>query len=390
MPALRWGRNTLNNLNTARYARNAVLASSLLASVWLTGCGATRPKPADLGPNVPVLGVRQAWVNRVPAIDDMLLDVQVQGHSVLLAAANGEVASIDARTGGDEWRIALKTPLAVGIGSDGRWAAVVSQSNQLIALDGGHEIWRQSLGAQAYTAPLVAGRRVFVLAADRSVSAFDAATGAKLWQQTRPGEPLVLRQSGVLRAFGDTLVLGQGGRLLGLNPDNGSVRWEAPLASPRGTNDVERLVEMVGRTTRQGDSLCARAYQATVGCIDAARGSAVWTQPSRGSEGIDGDEQAIYGTQSNGTLQAWSRSDGARLWSSERLQFRKLTAPLVLGRSVVVGDDSGLVHLLAREDATPLNRLSTDGSAIVAAPVAAADTLVVVTRKGGVYGFRPE
>ena len=43
-----------------------------------------------------------------------------------------------------------------------------------------------------------------------------------------------------------------------------------------------------------------------------------------------------------------------------------------------------------RADAAPLNRLATDGSGIAAAPVAAGDTLVVVTRKGGVYGFRPD
>jgi outer membrane protein assembly factor BamB len=61
----------------------------------------------------------------------------------------------------------------------------------------------------------VAGNRVFVLAADRSVSAFDGQSGRRLWSQQRPGEPLVLRQSGVLLAVGDTLVAGQGGRLVG-------------------------------------------------------------------------------------------------------------------------------------------------------------------------------
>jgi outer membrane protein assembly factor BamB len=63
---------------------------------------------------------------------------------------------------------------------------------------------------------------------------------------------------------------------------------------------------------------------------------------------------------------------------------------LLLGRSVVVGDDTGLVHLLSRTDGSPLNRIATDGSGIAAAPAVAADTLVVVTRNGGVYGFRPD
>lgn len=376
-------------------SHRALFAALTLATVLgVSGCslwgGSSKPKPAELGPNVPVLGVRQAWTAKMGAMDGMALDVRVNGTTVTLASAQGEVAAIDARTGGDIWRTQLNLPLASGVGSDGRWAAVVSRSAQLVMLDGGREVWRKPLTAQAYTAPLVAGNRVFVLAADRSVSAFDAATGYRLWGQQRPGEPLILRQGGVLMAVGDTLVAGLSGRLVGFDPDNGVVRWEAPLASPRGTNDVERLVEIVGRTSRVGDNLCARAFQATVGCIDAARGAVLWTLPASGSEGIDGDADMLFGTESNGTLIAWQRADGKRAWTSERLQFRKLTAPLLLGRSVVVGDDTGLVHLLSREDAAPLNRLATDGSAIAAAPVAAGDTLVVVTRKGGVYGFRPD
>lgn len=367
---------------------------ALAAVLGVGGCslwgGSSAPKPAELGPNVPVLGVRQAWVARMGAMDGIALDAHVNGTTVTLASAQGEVAAIDARTGGDVWRTALNVPLAAGVGSDGRWAAVVSRTAQLIVLDGGREIWRKPLPAQAYTAPLVAGNRVFVLAADRSVHAFDAATGYRLWGQQRPGEPLILRQGGVLMAVGDTLVAGLSGRLVGFNPDTGVVRWEAPLASPRGTNDVERLVEIVGHTSRVGDNLCARAFQATIGCIDAARGAVLWTQPASGSEGIDGDANMLFGTESNGTVLAWQRADGKRAWTSERLQFRKLTAPLLLGRSVVVGDDTGLVHLLSREDAAPLNRLTTDGSAIATAPVAAGETLVVVTRKGGVYGFRPD
>ncbi len=375
-------------------------AAALACALALVGCsslsnmmpwsGPSRPKPAELGPNVPMLGVRQAWTAQIGDTHGLALDARVIGNTVVLASASGEVAAIDARTGGDVWRARLGVPLASGVGSDGRWSAVGAKSSEIIVLEGGREIWRKHLPAQAYTAPLVAGERIFVLAADRSVSAFDAATGRMLWRQQRPGEPLILRQGGVLMAVGDTLVAGLSGRLVGFNPDNGSVRWEAPLASPRGTNDVERLVEIVGRTSRVGDSVCARAYQASVGCIDAARGSVAWTQAASGGEGIDGDEQMLFGTEGNGTVLAWKRADGSRAWSSNRLQWRKLTAPLLLGRSVVVGDDTGLVHLLSREDASPLNRLATDGSPIAAAPVAVGDTLVVVTRKGGVYGFRPE
>ena len=369
--------------------------SSVVLLATLAGCslwsgGSSKPVPADLGANVAVLGVRQAWTARIGNVGGLPLDVHVTGNVVTLASADGTVAALDARTGGDVWRVALAEPLSAGVGSDGKSAAVVTRANALVLLDAGREQWRQPLAAQVYTPPLVAGGRVFVLSADRSVAAFDGATGRKLWSQPRPGEPLILRQAGVMLAVGDTLVVGFSGRLVGLNPDNGSVRWEAPVGSSRGTNDVERLVDLVGRTSRVGDSVCARAFQAAVGCVNTVRGTTVWTQPASGAEGVHGDGDAVFGTEGNGTVTAWRRSDGSRLWTTDRLKYRKLTAPLLLGRSVVVGDNTGLVHLLSRADGAPLNRIATDGSGIAAAPVVAADTLVVVTRDGGVYGFRPD
>lgn len=379
----------------ARGSRAALSALVLAAVVALGGCssfwgGNAKPVPADLGANVPVLSVRQAWASRIGPMAGLPVEVQVSGDVVTLASADGTVASIDARTGADRWRASLATPLSAGVGSNGNTAAVVSRANALIVLEAGRELWRQQLPAQVFTAPLVAGGRVFVLSADRSVTAFDAASGRKLWNQQRAGETLVLRQAGVLRPLGDTLIVGLGGRLVGLNPDNGTVRWEAPLASPRGTNDVERLVELVGRTARDGDNVCARAFQASVGCVNTVRGAVVWSQPASGAEGVHGDSETVFGTESNGTVVAWRRSDGGKLWSTDRLRHRGLTAPLLLGRSVVVGDSTGLVHLMSRVDGQPLNRLATDGSPIAAAPVAAADTLVVVTRNGGVFGFRPD
>ena len=374
------------------FSRAALLLVLVAGSAGCSffGGNAAKPKPADLGVNVPVLGVRQVWTAKIGTVRGMPLVAHVQGPIVTLASSDGVVAAIDARTGGDLWRVSLGEPLVAGVGSDGKWSAVVARGNEVVVLESGRELWRQRLPSQVYTAPLVAGARIFVLGADRSIAAFDARSGARLWNQSRPGEPLVLRQPGVLMAVGDTLVAGMSGRLVGLNPDSGIVRWEAPLASPRGTNDVERLVELVAPVSRVGSTVCARAFQVAVGCVDASRGAVEWVQKAGGSHGIHGNDDTVFGTESNGVVVAWRRTDGARLWSTDRLQHRKLTAPLVLGRAVVIGDDAGLIHLLSREDGAPLNRLQTDSSGVAATPVAAADTLVVVTGNGNIYGYRPD
>lgn len=369
----------------------AKVATGFVVLGLLSACssGPEKPRPAELAPNAGLLGVHLAWTSKVGVIN-FPLDVKVSGNTVAVASSDGVVGSFDARTGAELWRTNVGDPIVAGVGSDGRFAAVVTRGNELVVLDAGRETWRQKLPAQGFTAPLVAGGRVFLLAADRSVTAFDAASGRKLWNQQRPGESLVLRQSGVLLAVGDTLVAGLSGRLVGINPSSGATVWEAPIASARGTNDIERLVDLVGRVSRDGDVVCARAFQAAVGCVDTARGTLLWTKPANGSVGVHGDDKYVFGVESDGKVLAWRRADGERAWASERLRYRSLTAPLVVGRSIAVGDDAGLVHWLSREDGSALTRVATDGSAVVAAPVLAAGALVVVTRSGGIFGFKPE
>ena len=371
--------------------RALALGAGLVAAAVLAGCaaGSARPKPAELPPNVAMIGVRQAWTARVPAVN-FPLQTRVVGNQVVVAGGDGSVVTLDANTGAEVARANVGTTLSAGVGSDGRTHAVVTRDNNVVALEGGREIWRYRLPTQSYTAPLVAGGRVFVLGADRSLTALDGRAGTLLWTVQRPAEPLVLRQAGVLTAVGNTLVAGLAGRLVGVNPDSGNVTWEAPVASARGTNDVERLVDLVGGVRRQDNVVCARAFQAAVGCVDTYNGNVAWTRTANGATGVDGDDQRVFGAESDGRVLAWRADNGDRSWSSERLQWRYLTAPLVLGRSVVMGDETGLVHFLSREDGSPLTRVSTDSSGIAVSPVVAGNTLVVVTRNGGVYGFRPD
>lgn len=382
----------MNRLHVSMRATRQQLCVALALAVVLAGCagGPDKPKPTELGPNAALINVRLAWSARIGAVT-LPLEVKAQAGSVTLASSDGTVAALDASTGQDLWRASAGAPIGAGAGTDGRYAAVVTRDNELVVMERGRQLWRESLGAVAFTSPLVAGARVFVATADRQVSAFDAQTGRRLWNYARPGEQiLALRQSGVLLAVGDTLVSGMSGRLVGLDPQTGTVRWEAAVASPRGTNDVERLVDLVGGVSRAGDVVCARAFQAAVGCVNAARGNLLWSKPANGSEGVHGDAQSVFGTESDGRIIAWRRADGERSWTSERLKFRGLTAPLSIGRSVAVGDAQGYVHFLSREDGSPMGRVATDGSAIAAAPVLVGNTLVVVTRNGGVFGFRPE
>jgi outer membrane assembly lipoprotein YfgL len=369
----------------------------LTASALLTLLGAcsifsssTAPKPAVLetlaSSSIPG---RVVWNTRVDSIQ-FPLSIAARGEQFIVAGGDGVVQALQAGSGALVWRAEVGTKLSAGVGSDGRFAAVVTKNNELVAIDAGAVIWRKTLITPVSAAPFVAGERVFVLTVDRQVLAFDALDGRKLWEMKRPGDPLTLAQAGVIGAYKDTLVVGQGARLTGVDPLKGTVRWEANVANPRGTNEVERLADLVGPLQRQGDSLCARAFQSAVGCVNGDRGVAIWSRNVGGVNGIGADAQYVFGADGSDRLTAWKIANGDTFWTAEQFLNRKLSVPLAFGKSVLVGDFEGYVHFVSRETGKTELRLPTDGSPIVAAPVALGNTVLVATKNGGLFAIRSE
>ena len=376
--------------------RHFVSALALAAAAWLagglSGCAADRPKPAELESIKPAIAGRQAWSAKLDSVQ-FPLAVAVRDGSFVVAGTDGTVLGLDAQSGRELWRGQAGAKLSAGVGSDGRFAAVVSVDNELVVLDKGAKLWSTRLASRTTTAPLLAGERVFVVGVDRVVHAFDALDGRRLWTFQRPAEPLTLAQPGVLAAYKNTLVAGIGAVMFGIDPTTGGVRWETAITSPRGTNEVERLNDLVGPLLRVGDTLCARAFQTAVGCVAISadnRASLRWNRNAGGLQALGGDADFVFGADASDRVSAWRASGGELVWTQERLLYRGLSAPLSAGKTVTFGDLEGQVHFLSREDGKTLLRLPTDGSPVIAQPVLSGTTMLVVTRNGGLFAFRPE
>ncbi|WP_300555398.1 outer membrane protein assembly factor BamB [Limnohabitans sp. Rim8] len=364
----------------------------LVAAALLVGACSSAPEKPKASPLPAVSGtfkVQPVWKSQIGSVSPQLLP-SVHGQQMALASSQGQLALIDVLNGRDIWRLNLNAPIQAGVGGDGRRFAVVTQANELVVAEAGKVLWRHVLPALSYTPPLVAGDRVFVMTGDRAVTAFDADTGQRLWGQQRPSDPLLLRQAGLLMPLGDNLLVGWGGRLASLNPLTGAVRWETLVGVTRGTNEVERLVDLVAGTSRQGNLVCVRSFQTAVACLDGLTGRMAWSRPAQGHQGLDGNEQILVGSESDGKVLAWQRSTGNPLWTQDALRFRGLSMPLLLNNAVVVGDQEGWLHFLSPQNGQALQRVATDSSAIMGKPIWSGQMLVVVTRTGGVHGFRPE
>lgn len=372
--------------------RAARVAGMFGAAALLGACSSAPkvPDPTPLQPVPPILHVATAWtvqVGPVPAT----FHAAVAGSRVVVASSNGQVLCLRSSDGRVLWRAHVDGGISAAVGSDGTFTAVVDDANRLVSLGPqGQVLWRYQLPTSVLTPPAVFGGIVVVQGADQHLWAFDAATGASRWDEEFSAPALLLQRGSGMVLVDGRIVLGDaGGHVRVLRLSDGAPVWDAVLARPRGVTEVERLVSITGAPSVAQDVVCARGYQSALGCLRLADGHPMWTVKADGYTSVSQNGQQLVATQADGVVQAYAVADGKPLWHDDQLKWRRLGAPLLIGRTVAVGDLQGYVSFLDAKDGQIIGRASTDGSPITSSPVLAANTLVVVTSKGGVYGLVP-
>ncbi|WP_298289345.1 outer membrane protein assembly factor BamB [Thiomonas sp.] len=368
-----------------------LLPALLAAELAACASGSKRPDPTPLTPVANILTVKQVWTQRLADIPAWFQTATLP-DAVVVASADGQVVRLDAATGQVQWATRVPSGISAAVGSDGTFTAVVDKNNGLVSIGPkGQLLWRYQLPTTVLTPPKVADGRIIVQGADQRVVAFDAANGKRLWQADSRAASLLVQQAGGMVVRDGVVMIGTAlGRIDAYSLTDGLPRWQATLARPRGVTEVERVVGITGQPALLGSTVCARAYQSAVGCVDADTGRILWTRPADGYTALSMNDQEVVGTQADGEVQAYATADGVPSWSNAQMKWRNLSAPLLVGKTVAVGDYQGYVSFLSAKDGSIVGRVATDGSAIQVAPVVVGKTMVVVTAKGGVYAFVPD
>jgi outer membrane protein assembly factor BamB len=379
--------------------RTTIILTSF--GVLLSGCSALSsinpfsskapPKnpPAALSEFKPALSVRTVWKSTVGKAGEYTFSPAITANGVFAAGADGTLVRTELSTGREVWRTNVGAALTAGVGSDGETVAVAGVDGVLFAFDGeGKQRWKAQLSSEILSSPAVGQGLVITRSIDNRIVAFDAATGTRKWIVQRTVPPLTLCTApGIMIAGPLAYIALPGGRLIAVALVNGAVRWEAAVGDPRGATELERIADISGMPAVSGRDVCAVAYQGRVGCLDAPSGAGRWAKDFSSDVGISMDDRYVYAVNERGIVHAFTRDTGASVWRNDKLANRGLSAPIVFGKGVAVGDAQGYLHFLSRDDGSFIARTETDGSRIAAAPVAVGGGVVVQTRSGSLFAF---
>jgi outer membrane protein assembly factor BamB len=355
---------------------------------------APKTKPAELAAIQPSTELKGLWQASIGSGGAFEFSPAVVGGSVYAAARDGALARYD--NGRQVWRINAGQALSGGVGADAKLVVVGTSKGEVLAFHAadGSPAWQARASSEILAAPAVTNDLVAVRSGDARIFGLAAADGKRRWVYQRSTPSLALRSNVGVTLTGRALYAGfPGGKLVAVALNNGAAQWEATVALPRGTTELERIADVASEPVVTGDSVCAVAYQGRVACFDTDNGRLQWARDISSIAGLDIGSRHLYVTDEKGAVQAFDRSSGASLWKQDKLFMRGVSRPLAigspLGSYVAVADYQGVVHLLSGEDGAFAARLNTDGTAIVAAPrrLDGADSFVVQTQNGGLHAL---
>src|SRR6202789_2748254 len=367
----------------------------------LTAAGCSKDKdvepPATLVDFPQTLQVKKLWGEGVGGGKKQLvlrlgLGPAVDNGVVFAASYKGEVLAAALDTGRHIWLKNLKLPLSAGPGVGAGMVVVGSSKGVVVALDGptGRELWRSRLNSELLSAPAINQKVVVLRSVDGRLHGLDAHDGRELWSVEQQVPRLSLRGTATPIIAKEVAISGfDNGKVMAVSVNTGDTVWDTALASPHGRTELDRLVDVDSAVRTVGDNVFAPGFQGRTAMLAIDSGQVWWAHDMSSYRGMAVDDDNLYVTQSDGIIVALRQRDGSELWRNQKMKLRRLTTPVLTNTAVVVADFQGYVHwldkitgeLVARERIAKKELISN-------APVAAGDTVVVLTDRGRLVAYR--
>ena len=332
------------------------------------------------------------WKSRVGKSQIARFQVAYENNAIFAADEAGLLVSLNPQSGEEIWNVETKDLFSAGVGTGEGMVLIGTSKGEVLAFnESGHSMWRAQVSSEILAPPQVRSDMVVVRTVDGKIYGLDALDGTRKWVYQGATPALTVRSTaGVVIAQGAVFAGFAGGKMIAMSLFNGNVGWEAVVSQPRGVTELERMTDITSSPVIDDRFVCAVAYQGRVGCFQIIDGTQIWARESSSNAGLTMDNDYVYVTEENGVLIAYDKRSGAGMWKQGRLGSKRLTAPLVDGHFIVIGDDKGFVNILRNYDGVVLARAKTDGSAILSQPQRIPGGFVVQTVNGGIFAFNSQ
>lgn len=301
----------------------------------------------------------------------------------------GYISSVDLDTGKLVWSKDTQDVVSSGLDVNFKTISYGTLDGNLVAIDyeNGNEIWRSPTSSESLSPPVNSGSHIIIQTIDGRVAGYELKTGKRDWFHQTVLPSLTLR--GTSRPFIDQGFIFTGfasGKIAMIYPDSGAIRLELPVTLNEGKSELERIVDIDGRSIIVNNLLVAASYQGNLTAINLRDGRPTWQEEISSVKDLTSNGNRIIAVDSKGLVKAFGTATGARIWEQEDLKLRKLTAPASISNLIAIGDFEGYIHLLNAQSGNFEGREKVSRNAITEI-VSQGSYLLVADESGRVQKF---
>ena len=315
------------------------------------------PEPSPLKaiePKIDLVNVKSVPIGSKQNKSDFAkLSPVISDQVIYTASANGEIKDI--RQGSNEslWTQKIHQSILSGPSVADAVIAVSTGDSAIVLLNkkDGSILWKKSVSSQVLSKPAIAGQTLVAKTIDGQLYAFDLKGGAIRWQVQHGAPDFILKGSSspviqgnqVFAAYSD-------GKFEAVDLNNGHVLWQRAISYPKGSSDVERLVDVDADPIIKNDVAYLASYQGQLEALSLKTGQVLWSVPASVYKNISYYQNAIYMTDTDDVVWAVDAQNGKIKWQQKGLKARGVTEPVVANHQLYVGDRYGYMHALSTQD----------------------------------------
>ena len=307
--------------------------------------------------------------------------------TIIHISSNGYLVAIDSDSGLVLWTIQTEDLVSGAVTVGFKRIFYGTLDGDLVALDfkDGAEIWRSQVSSEILSPPVTNGSIVAAQTSDGKITGFNIKNGEQKWVHQNTIPKLTLRGTATpILAKGFIFTGFANGKVSMIYPDSGAIRLEIPVTINEGKSELERVIDIDGKSVVSNDLLVSASYQGNITAIDLKQGQISWQEKISSVHDLVSVRSRVIAIDEKDSIKGFGLSTGAILWQQDGLKLRGVSSPAALGGNFAIGDFEGYVHILDSKNGSFIGRKKVSKRPILEI-ISEGSSLVVVDDSGRLF-----
>ena len=306
-------------------------------------------EPKELSSFVSQENIKVLWRNSYNGeneIGNFLPSFNAQ--NIFFSDASGNVLSIDAKTGNDNWSVKLNF-LASGTSAGFGIVVVADVDGNVIALDqiDGSVLWSSNVKGEVLSSVAIDAKIVVVKTGSGELLGLNKDSGEVIWSY-RSTLPVLTIRGNSSPVIVDNLVYASfdNGRLGVFELNSGFQIWDGAISYVSGASELENLIDSDSNPVIEGGLIYTTNYQGNINIFDPSQKRSVWSNNASSFFSPIISRGMLMVVEENSSIKSFALKTLEESWINSDYLNRGLSNGVSYKDNIVVGDFEGYVHVI--------------------------------------------